>query len=128
MRESTAHGPNVYAGLSGGSNDAVLQVRLGVSVGEGSVSRDAGHACWVRLVGNGAYKWRGLPSGGVERPRPLLPLHYSYAYGCVGERRRSREGGDGGDGGDQGLTLVHFSAQLEPCVSQGNTLNTLDTP
>jgi len=28
----------------------------------------------------------------------------------------------------QGLTLVHFSAQLEPCLSQGNTLHTLSTP
>jgi len=28
----------------------------------------------------------------------------------------------------QGLTLVHFSAQLEPCLSQGNTLHTLNTP
>jgi len=28
----------------------------------------------------------------------------------------------------QGLKLVHFSAQLEPCVSQENTLHTLYTP
>ena len=28
----------------------------------------------------------------------------------------------------QGLTLVHFSAQLEPCLSQENTLHTLHTP
>ena len=28
----------------------------------------------------------------------------------------------------QGLTLVHFSAQPEPCLSQGNTLHTLNTP
>jgi hypothetical protein len=28
----------------------------------------------------------------------------------------------------QGLTLVHFSAQLEPCLSQENTLHTLNTP
>jgi hypothetical protein len=27
----------------------------------------------------------------------------------------------------QGLTLVHFSAQLEPCLSQENTLHTLNT-
>jgi hypothetical protein len=29
---------------------------------------------------------------------------------------------------DQGLTLVHFSAQLEPCLTQENTQNILDTP
>ena len=29
---------------------------------------------------------------------------------------------------DQGLTLVHFSAQLEPCLTQENTLHTLNTP
>jgi hypothetical protein len=28
----------------------------------------------------------------------------------------------------QGLTLVHFSAQLEPCLAQENTLRTLNTP
>jgi len=28
----------------------------------------------------------------------------------------------------QGLTLVHFSAQLEPCLIQETTLHTLDIP
>ena len=28
----------------------------------------------------------------------------------------------------QGLTRVHFSAQLEPCMTQSNTLHTLNTP
>jgi hypothetical protein len=28
----------------------------------------------------------------------------------------------------QGLTLVHFSAQLEPCLTPENTLHTLNTP
>jgi len=28
----------------------------------------------------------------------------------------------------QGLTLVHFSAQLEPCLTQENTIHTLNTP
>jgi hypothetical protein len=28
----------------------------------------------------------------------------------------------------QGLTLVHFSAQLEPCLTQEDTLQTLNTP
>ena len=58
-----------------------------------------------------------------------------------------RTGGGGGGGGSQngsptsastpsptseiqrrqGLTLVHFSAQLEPCLTQENTLHTLNT-
>jgi hypothetical protein len=29
---------------------------------------------------------------------------------------------------DQGLTLLHFSAQFEPSLSQENTLHTLNTP
>jgi hypothetical protein len=29
---------------------------------------------------------------------------------------------------DQGLTLVHFAAQLEPCLTQENILHTLNTP
>ena len=28
----------------------------------------------------------------------------------------------------QGLTLVHFSTQLEPCLTHRNTLHTLNTP
>ena len=32
------------------------------------------------------------------------------------------------DGEWQGLTLLHFSAQLEPCLSRENTLHTLHTP
>jgi len=28
----------------------------------------------------------------------------------------------------QGLTLVHFSAQLEQCLPQENTIHTLNTP
>jgi hypothetical protein len=28
----------------------------------------------------------------------------------------------------QGLALVHFSAQLEPCLTQSNNLHTLHTP
>jgi len=31
-------------------------------------------------------------------------------------------------GDRQGLTLVHFSAHLELCLSQGNTLHTINTP
>ena len=63
--------------------------------------------------------------------------------------RREREvdvarGSDGGDvvavhapvsaqreqpsAGRQGLTLVQFSAQLEPCLTQENTLHTLSNP
>jgi hypothetical protein len=30
--------------------------------------------------------------------------------------------------GRQGLTLVHFSAPLEPCLTHKNTLHTLNTP
>ena len=29
---------------------------------------------------------------------------------------------------EQGLILVHFSAQLEPCLTRENTLYTLNTP
>ena len=32
------------------------------------------------------------------------------------------------DPGDQGLTLVRFSAQLQPCLTQDITLHTLNTP
>jgi hypothetical protein len=32
------------------------------------------------------------------------------------------------EGERQGLTLVHFLAQLEPCLTHENTLHTLNTP
>jgi len=32
------------------------------------------------------------------------------------------------DAAHQGLTLVHFSAQLEPCLTHINTLHTLNAP
>jgi hypothetical protein len=35
---------------------------------------------------------------------------------------------DAAEGMWQGRTLVHFSAQLEPCLTQENTLHTLNTP
>jgi hypothetical protein len=36
---------------------------------------------------------------------------------------------NGNQGGyRQALTLVHFSAQLEPCMTQENTLHTLTPP
>ena len=53
-------------------------------------------------------------------------------------RRRRQGGGNGGGeeevkgkaaaGGRQGLTLVHVSAQLEPCLTQENTPHTLNPP
>ena len=41
---------------------------------------------------------------------------------------RPMPGGAGGPGAGQGLTLVHFSAQLDPCLSQESTLHALNTP
>jgi hypothetical protein len=38
------------------------------------------------------------------------------------------EGAHGGCGSGQRLTLVHFLAQLEPCLTQEYTLHTLNTP
>jgi hypothetical protein len=54
-----------------------------------------------------------------------------------GRRGRGGGGGAAAAGADaraapaahgRGLTLVHFSAQLEPCLSHDNTLHTLNTP
>jgi len=39
-----------------------------------------------------------------------------------------RGGGETAAGGGQGLTLVHFSAQLKPCLTHKNTLHTIHTP
>jgi len=44
------------------------------------------------------------------------------AHAAGGPRRGGRAGGG------QGLTLVHFSAQLEPCLTHKHTLHTLNTP
>jgi len=46
------------------------------------------------------------------------------------EEQCERQQGQHGEGGAQvqGLTLAHFSAQLEPCLTHKNTLHPLDTP
>ena len=40
----------------------------------------------------------------------------------------SRSSSSPSSASSQGLTLVHFSAQLEPCLSQESTLHTLNIP
>jgi len=61
-------------------------------------------------------------------PDPALSLKVRWmTWRAMSARPHLEETGDGvGDG--QGLTLVHFSAQLEPCPTQENTLHTLHTP
>jgi len=49
------------------------------------------------------------------------------------DQKRKRGRGEKGmmdddDDEGQGLTLVHFSAQLEPCLTQENTLYTVNIP
>jgi hypothetical protein len=51
-------------------------------------------------------------------------LHDGHT-GCGGVRRHGW-GVVPADG--QGLTLVHFSAQLESCLTHKNTLHTINTP
>jgi len=64
-------------------------------------------------------------------PRP----HHESAAAAAGGARGGGVGGSvlpiawgtwGTPG--QGLTLVHFSAQLEPCLTQETTLHILNTP
>jgi hypothetical protein len=50
------------------------------------------------------------------------PYVLFHAIGAHVVKQRARAGDR------QGLTLVHFSAQLEPCVTQENTLHTLKHP
>ena len=52
-------------------------------------------------------------------PRPRRALQ---AQRQVGEQQRRALTAPA-----QGLTAVHFSAQLEPCLTQENTLHTLNT-
>jgi len=58
---------------------------------------------------------RAAPSAGDRYPLAL----YLVASATVGGR---------GLHSSQGLTLVHFSAQLEPCLTHKNPLHTLNTP
>jgi len=48
--------------------------------------------------------------------------------GCTPRRRPRCSCATSPSGGRQGLALVHFSAQLEPCLAQEYTLHTLNTP
>jgi len=61
--------------------------------------------------------------------RPVFPRRFasperasSFSFSCARLSNRSTTAAR------QGLTLVHFSAQHEPCLTQENTLHTLNTP
>ena len=60
-----------------------------------------------------------LPETLASGPAPSGP---GFGGAASGSRRLKRPALG------QGLTLVHFSAQLEPCLAQQNTLHTQDTP
>jgi hypothetical protein len=70
----------------------------------------------------------------VDAQQALGPHGPAQAQRRVRRVVNSITGGGGGIlSGDcrtdvQGLTLVHFSAQLEPCLKHKRTLHTLNTP
>jgi len=69
---------------------------------------------------------RGVRMCALGRPAPAAAGGTSSSGGTrAGARFVKSQVSHGGYG--QGLTLVHFSAQLEPCLSQENTLHTLNT-
>ena len=54
--------------------------------------------------------------------------HFQGAVRPVQESFRETVDTNTQEGSGQGLTLVHYSAQLEPFLTQGHTLNTPNTP
>jgi len=65
----------------------------------------------------------GLSNLGQEQQGPPSPARASPLASAEGNGNGNESGGHG-----QGLTLVHFSAQLEPCLTHKATLHTLNTP
>jgi len=57
-----------------------------------------------------------------------LSFQRDECHGPVCRTWRTRRRSWGKPRSRQGLTLVHFSAQLEQCLTQENTLHTLNTP
>ena len=97
----------------------------GASAGEeeeqalvGQTRRSVLRRMWLRYRAGGeeatqAFRCRMVPARHpratvASRARPATSIRVSTSF--------------------QGLTLVHFSAQLEPCMSQENTLHTLNNP
>jgi hypothetical protein len=79
----------------------------------------------------------GVQGGGHQRRGGELVIDSDGGAGAggggaVGCAAFGQIGGAKGAAGPrtdhQGLTLVHFSAQLEPCMTQDNTLHNLNTP
>jgi len=75
--------------------------------------------------GGGSGVGVGVGSGALHRTcraptLQSLTQRFSAAARCRRRRARSPQ--------RQVLTLVHFSAQLEPCLTRENTLHTLHTP
>ena len=71
----------------------------------------------------------GGPGAGSDRPRSrraqaLLRTETRQKQARAGAREQRRNA----RGGRQGLTLVHFSAQLEPCRTHKIFLHTINTP
>ena len=73
-----------------------------------------------RLFSSVAKSWQSVMESTAD-VKELIPEFY-----CLPEFLDNSNGFDLGV--RQGLTLVHFSAQLEPCLSQENTLHTLNNP
>ena len=72
---------------------------------------------------------------GSDRPRPLpVSQEYILKPSVVATARQERSWLKEharmplASSLEQGLKLVHFSAQLEPCLTHQNTLHTLNTP
>jgi outer membrane lipoprotein SlyB len=91
----------------------VVGIAIGVVIGRGTAPSPAAAAS-------------AAAAGGGSRGETLLRQHH--------HRRLQMQSDDGGAESTQdtdprqGLTLVHFSAQLGPCMTQENTLHTLNTP
>ena len=98
----------------------IVQDTAAYSDAAGGVEGAAGAAVGA---GSGAGKGAGAGKGKVAGAEGVGGLHvggtnlFFYLDGAHTEESMR-----------QGLTLVHFSAQLELCLSHENTLHTLNTP
>ena len=102
-----------WAQVGGDVDDSVMN-----ELGEGVVVGDVA----------GAAAGGAAPETAVFEACSLSKAPFVLAMASARHGRHPVAGRAAGAHAGQGLTLVHFSAQLEPCLAQENTLHTLNTP
>jgi len=106
--------------------DVVPVLRDGVGLGRGGAAKGGGGG-----DSGSVNVHRGILDRRAESPKTLTATRrrrHNTRLGGSGDRNRGEHTRGEQATTVQGLSLVHFSAQLEPCLTRKNTLHAVNTP